>query len=451
MTELQIDEKTLWEKVLTEIESSVSKANFSTWFKDTQIAKFEDGIIYIAVENAFVRDWLANKYHKTILKSLRELAEQVRGLDYIITKIDKKKNGEQKPAKTTPAVALPLNEHYIDQESNLNPRYTFESFIVGPFNELAYAASQAVMNGLGTVYNPLFVYGNTGHGKTHLIQAIGNYIRNAGSNKKVYYLTSERFYLDFINAMQANRIPAFKEKYRKYDILIMDDIQFLSSKEKTQEELFHLFNTLHDAGKQIVFSSDKHPNYIPGLEERLKSRFSAGMIVDIPPPDHDSRLAILRAKAGKLGIDLLDEISSFLAESIEGNIRELEGVINTLICQTQLRGRRLSLQEVKAMVKLNVKPRKVLSTKEVVKAIAMFYGIDEATIFEKTRRKEVVKPRQIAMYILREDCSVSFPMIGEKIGGRDHTTVLHSYEKIKAELKTDPSLERDLAQIRAMF
>ncbi len=452
MNDTELNEKTLWQKTLSTIEASVSKANFSTWFRDTEILKMEDGVVYVAVQNAFVRDWLANKYHKTTLKILREISEQIRGLDYVVTKMDKKgadvKEQKQKPSLTT---ALPLNDHYVDHESNLNPRYTFETFIVGPFNELAYTAAQAVIKGLGTVYNPLFVYGNTGHGKTHLIQAIGNHIRGAGGNKKVYYLTSERFYLDFFNAMQANRIPVFKEKYRKYDVLIMDDIQYLSSKPSTQDEVFHLFNTLYDSGKQIIFSSDKHPNYIPELEDRLKSRFAAGMIVDIPPPDIDSRLAIIKAKTANLGMLLSEDIFGFLASNIEGNVREIEGVINILLCQTQLRGRNLTLQEIKNLMKMNTKPRKMVSAKEVVKATAAYYDIDEGSIFEKTRRKEVVRPRQVAMYILREDCAISFPLIGEKMGGRDHTTVLHSYEKIKNELKTDVVLEQDINQIRAML
>jgi chromosomal replication initiator protein len=446
------EDKSLWQKVLSRIEGEVSKANFSTWFKDTEIIKYSDGIVYVSVQNAFVRDWLANKFHKTILKTLRELSPEVRGLDYTISKNDSKKVSDKAFVKTVSTVAtLPLQEHYNDPESNLNPRYTFESFIIGPFNELAYAAANTAIKDLGKIYNPLFVYGNTGHGKTHLIQAVGNHIKNNHQGKKVFYLTSEKFYLEFINAMQSNKIPVFKEKYRKYDVLIMDDIQFLSSKEKTQEELFHLFNTLYDSGKQIVFSSDKHPNFIPGLEDRLKSRFSAGMIVDIPQPDLDSRLAIIKSKSAKIGLTFTEDVINFVGNAIEGNIREIEGIINTLMCQTQMKGRNLSLSEVKNMIKLNVKPRKTASAKEVVKAIATYYNIEESSIFEKTRIKEVVGPRQMAMYILREDCGVSFPLIGERLGGRDHTTVLHSYNKVKRELKDSPTLEQDLAQIRAML
>jgi chromosomal replication initiator protein len=447
-----MDIKELWKNCLLEIETGVSKANFSTWFKDTEISKVDDGIVFISVQNAFVRDWIANKYHKNILKILREASEHIRGLDYTIAKVDQKKNIEVKKTINTSAnQALPLSDHYIDQESNLNPRYTFDTFVVGPFNELAHTAAQAILKSPGSVYNPLFVYGNTGHGKTHLIQAIGNHIKEKKDGKKVFYLTSERFYLDYMNSVQANKISSFKEKYRKYDVIIMDDIQFLSSKEKTQEELFHLFNTLYDAGRQIVFSSDKHPNFIPGLEDRLKSRFAAGMIVDIPPPDHESRLAIIRAKISRLGGGLSEDNVNFLASTIEGNIREIEGVLNSILCQMQIKGRDLNLGEIKNLLKLNIKPKKSASAKEVVKAIATYYNIEETSIYEKTRRKEVVLPRQIAMYILREDCGVSFPLIGEKLGGRDHTTVIHSYEKIKQELKDNQTMEQDLTQIRAML
>lgn len=453
-TKPNFDFEIVWEKVLSEVEKNVSKANFSTWFKDTYIAKEEDGVIYVAVQNAFVRDWLANRYHKFILKALRDLSPSVRGLSYIIAKPQDKEKFQKKDSigiKKEATTSLPLVEHYTDRESNLNPRYTFDSFVVGPFNELAFSAAQAVLKNLGNTYNPLFIHGNTGHGKTHLIQAIGNEFKKNISGIKVYYLTSERFYLDFINAMQANRIPAFKERYRKYDILIMDDIQFLSTKERTQEELFHLFNTLYDGGKQIIFSSDKHPNFINGLEDRLKSRFSAGMIVDIPPPDMDSRLAIISKKVDKLGFRLSDETINLLAAQLTGNIREIEGLLNSLLCQYQMKGKELSLLEVKNMVKTHLKPKKATSVKDVVKAISAFYNIEENVVYEKSRRKEVVKPRQIAMYILREDCNVSFPLIGEKLGGRDHTTVIHSYEKIKEGLKNDPDLIQELEQIRSML
>jgi len=447
-----MDNERIWNSVLMEIELAVSKANFNTWFKDTRIFKQEEGVVFLSVPNAFAKDWLFNKYHKIILKALRNLSENVRSIEYLIAKEDSKRHGEETPKISSGGTAeLPLNDFYIDKDNNLNPRYTFESFVVGPFNELAHAAAQAVAKNPGRTYNPLFIYGNTGHGKTHLIQAVGNYIKNQTPNKKIFYVSSEKFTIDFVNSVQASKLNLFKEKYRKYDIFIMDDIQFLSNKEQTQEELFHLFNTLHENNKQIVFSSDKHPNFIPNLADRLKSRFSAGMIVDIPTPDQESRLAILRTKAKQSSVPIADAVLEHLSNSTEGNIRELEGMLNVLICQSQLKGKELGIGEVKNLIKNSAKPKKTVSVKEVTKAVANFFNIDENDIYEKTRRKEVVKPRQLVMYILREDFGVSYPLIGQKMGGRDHTTVIHSCEKIKAEVKLNSSLEQEINQIRAML
>lgn len=446
-----IDTTKMWESVLGEVELGVSKANFNMWFKDTRISKVEDNVVYLAVPNVFVKDWLHNKFHKFILKSLRSIAD-VRGLEYIVSKDEPKKH-ETEPQRTisfNSTSELPLSDYYINREDNLNPRYTFESFVVGPFNELAFAASQAVLKKPGIAYNPLFIYGDTGRGKTHLIQAVGNHLK-ATTSRKIFYVTSERFAQDFINAIQTNKANSFKEKYRKYDVLIMDDIQFLSGKEKSQEELFHLFNTFHDDNKQIIFSSDKHPNYIPGLEDRLKSRFGAGMTIDIPHPDQESRAAILRAKAKMQNFELPEDVIDYLASTIDGNIRELEGALNSVIMQTQLRNKELNLLEVKNIIKNNSRPKKSVSIKDVIKAIADFYNIEEASIYEKTRRKEVVKPRQLIMYILREEFDVSYPSIGQKLGGRDHTTVIHSCEKIKSEIKTNPILAQEVKQIRSMF
>ncbi|HEY4479836.1 MAG TPA: chromosomal replication initiator protein DnaA [Candidatus Paceibacterota bacterium] len=448
---IMIDNKKLWDSVLVEMEMNISKANFNTWFKETSVLKQEEGTIYLSVPNAFVKDWLINKFHKNILKALRTYGDNVRSIEYLVSKEgDKKREIEPKTAITYSS-ELPLHDFYINKEDNLNPRYTFENFVVGPFNELAHAAAQAVIKKMGVVYNPLFIYGNTGHGKTHLIQAIGNTIKNANPARKIYYVTSEKFTSDLVSALQNGKISQVKEKYRKYDVLIMDDIQFLSNKEKTQEELFHLFNTLYDNNKQIIFSSDKHPNYIPNLEERLKSRFAAGMIVDISAPDHESRIAILRAKAKQSSFILNEEIVDFLAQVVEGNIRELEGTLNSIICQSQLKGKDLNLIEVKNLIKNSAKPKKAISVKDIIKIVADFYNIDEETIYDKTRKKEVVRPRQLAMYILREDCNVSYPSIGQKLGGRDHTTVIHSCEKIKNELKIDHLLEQQLNQIRALM
>jgi len=448
-----LDNKTLWENALASIEVSVSKANFATWFKDTFIVKIDDGVAVVGVPNTFVKDWLFNKYGKTILKTLREQTDDIRAVEFVVANIEKARNQKPRPIKreVRDNSELPLADYYINKEDNLNPRYTFESFIIGSFNELAHAASQAIIKQPGIVYNPLFIYGSTGHGKTHLIQAIGNKIKDQDKSKKVFYLTSEKFTSEYVSAIQQNKMMAFKEKYRKYDVLIMDDIQFLSDKDKTQEELFHLFNTLYDNNKQIVFSSDKHPSYIPGLEDRLKSRFNQGMIVDIPKPDTESRTAILRAKVEQNNLVISNEILEHLASTIEGNIRELEGVINSIACQSQLKNKELNLNDVKDLIKNSAKPKKMVSIKDLIKIVADFYNINPDDICDKTRRKEVVRPRQVTMYILREDFSTSYPTIGEKMGGRDHTTVIHSCEKIKNDLKNDQLLGQQINQIRSML
>lgn len=448
-----IDTKSLWENSLVEIEQSVSKANFATWFKDTFLIKINDGEAVIGVPNTFVKDWLSNKFSKTILKSLRDQNDDIRAVTFTVANIEKIRAQKEKFVKREQKEAqeLPLADYYINKDDNLNPRYTFDSFIIGSFNELAHAASQAIVRQPGIVYNPLFIYGASGHGKTHLIQAIGNKIKEQQRDKKIFYLTSEKFASEYVAAIQSNKMSVFKDKYRKYDVLIMDDIQFLSKMEKTQEELFHLFNTLYDNNKQIVFSSDMHPNFIPGLEERLKSRFNQGMIVDIPKPDSESRIAILKTKSNQNNIFISDEICDYLSNTIDGNIRELEGVINSIACQSQLKNRELTLNDVKDLVKNSARPKKMVSIKDLIKLVADFYNIDPDAICDKTRKKEVVRPRQITMYILREDFNTSYPTIGDKLGGRDHTTVIHSCDKIKNDIKTDQNLAQQISQIRGML
>lgn len=441
-----IDVKKLWDDVLVKIELAITPANFKTWFRDTSILTLEDGTATIAVPSVFVRDWLKDKFQSMILKTLRDVSPYVRSVEYEVVQRSDRRNENK---TQTINAALPLEEYYINKSDNLNPKYSFETFVIGPYNALAHAAAKTVSEKPGIAYNPLFIYGKTGHGKTHLIQAVGNQIKKTG--KKVFYATSERFAVDYFNSLQSGTANSFKDKYRQYDVLIMDDVQFLASKEKTQEELFHLFNALHDTNKQIVFSSDMHPALLSGLEERLKSRFSQGMIVDIPAPDLESRAAILKAKAAQNSIVLDEDVVEHLAATIEGNIRELEGALNTIMCQSQLLGRTLSLDEVKAIIKNSSRPRKTLAVSDVVEKVARYFDIDQASIYEKTRRKEIVKPRQIIMYILREDFQVSYPAIGKKLGGRDHTTVIHSCEKIKEELKGNSELEEEISQIRLLL
>ncbi len=446
--------KQLWKNCLVEIEAGMSKANFSTWFKNTSIIKEEGGIIYIGVPNEFVRDWIINKYHKLITKTVADAYENMRAVEYTIVKIEGIEKQEPVGVKEEDSYVnkeLPLKDLYINPEDNLNPRYRFDSFIVGSFNELAYAATQAIIDSPGTKYNPFFVYGGTGLGKTHLIQGVGNQIKEKYPDKKVHYMTLEKFATDFINSLQTNKANSFKEKYRKYDLLIIDDIQFIGKMEKIQEELFHTFNTFHEKNKQIIFSSDKHPNYIPELADRLKSRFAAGLIIDISPPDYESRLAILKVKLRELNIVLDQEILEYIAASVDGNIRELEGSLNIIVCQYRLRNKPLNLAEVKNLLKNNMKPKKNIAIKDVVKIVSEHYKLEEASVYEKTRKKEIVKARQIVMYLLREDFNVSYPLIGQKLGGKDHTTVMHSCLKIKNDMKNDPQLMQELEQIRVMF
>ncbi len=444
------DYRQLWQSVLVEIELGISSANFTTWFKDTWIVKEEGGVIVLSVPNAFVKEWLLTKYHNTILRSLRNLNSAIHAVEYVVNKEGpRKKDLTHKEDLQTRE--LPLPETQVNKDDNLNPRYTFETFVIGPFNELAHAAAQAVIKKPGIMYNPLFIHGPTGHGKTHLIQAVGNYIKTVSPGKRVYYMTSEQFGQDCMNALQNQKMAIFKEKYRKYDVLIVDDIQFFADKQKFQEELFHLFNTLYDNNRQIIFSSDKHPYFITGLEERLKSRLSAGMTVDIPIPDKESRIAIIKAKANQLGLALAEEVIDYLAHTVNGNIRDLEGALNALFCQAQLKSKEISMLDARNYIKNNIKPKKTMAVKDVVKIVSDFYNIKEESIYEKTRHKEVIRPRQIIMYILREDFNISYPSIGQKLGGRDHTTVIHSCEKIKTDIKQDESLTDEIGQIRNLL
>lgn len=440
----------LWNTCLGEIESQVTSAQFATWFKQTDISKEEEGIIFISVPSEFVREWMISKYHKLILKTIVDHAPHVRGIEFIIGAPTVEKQSS-KPTPTIPSQELPLTNVFINRDDNLNPRYTFDSFIVGPFNELAYAAAQAVVKNPQHAYNPLFFYSPSGLGKTHLTQAVGNEIKRLFPEKKILYVTAEKFGNDYVTSVLNNKSMAFRDKYRKFDVLIIDDIQFISGKEQTQNELFHIFNALYEQGKNIIFSSDKHPNHIIGIEDRLKTRFNAGMTIDIQEPDLESRLALVREKSSHLVQPLDQEVMAYIASSVTGSIRELEGVLNIINMHAEVKQRPVTLTEVKTLVKNNVKTKKIISVDTVVKTISDYYNLDERVIYEKTRRKEIVRARQVIMFILREDFNESYPSIGAKLGGKDHTTVIHSYEKIHQELKSDPQLMKQVEDIRILF
>ncbi len=449
----------LWKAALGEIELQISRANFKTWLQNTSIADKKGGVVTIAVPNSFTKEWLENKYHKFILRSLRNLESEIKEVNYQIKqnviKEDFKSKGVFREEDRALRKQLDFQELNVNTLTNLNPRYAFDNFIVGPSNELAQAAALAVTKNLGKKYNPLFIYGGVGLGKTHLIQAIGNQVKKENQVKKVKYVTSERFTSEIVSALRSGSlrphdIDDFKKRWREIDLLIIDDIQFLAGKEKTQEEFFHTFNALYDAGKQIVLSSDRPPKSIQTLEERLRSRFEGGMIADISYPDLETRIAILKSKASEKGVVLSDEVFEYIAQNIKKNVRELEGALNRLIAANhQLNQKELGLNDAKKILNsiLNT-PKKSTNLKNIIKAVAEFYDVSEKDLLERSRKKEIVKPRQVIMYLLREELKSSFPFIGLKIGGRDHTTAIHACEKIRKEIELDSNLNDEINLIK---
>jgi chromosomal replication initiator protein len=443
----------LWQVALGEIELSISKANFITWFKNTNIISNKDGKIIISVPNAFTKEWLENKYNKIIFKAIRNTIGNIKELSYTINHLDQKNKQQRKTKKKIKSInlkeQLDFQEFKIDEKTSLNPRYNFNSFVVASFNELAYAAAQSVIKELGKVYNPLFIYGGVGIGKTHLIQAIGNETVRKYKNKNITYVSSEKFSSDLISSISNGTVEKFKDNYRKFDVLIIDDIQFLAGKEKTQEIFFHIFNTLYEKNKQIILSSDRQPKAIPTLEERLRSRFEGGMIADIGQPDFETRLVILKKKAQDLSVELTEEIFSYVASNIQKNIRELEGALNRVLAFIRLNDTIPNQKQLVKILKTIISnPQKRTNYKKITEVVADFYDININELIDRSRKKEVVKPRQIAMYLMREELKSSYPFIGAKLGGRDHTTAIYAYEKIGKELENDDNLEQELSLIK---
>ncbi len=330
------DNRELWEYVLTQVELSISPANFNTWFRDSSIVKVEEGIVYIGVPSQFFKDWFLKKFHTLLLKIIRGVSHEYRNIEYQIVKSDRQKVQKESRRQPQPTVEMPLDEFYINKSDGLNPRYTFDSFVVGSFNELAHTAAQAALKRPGILYNPLFIYGETGRGKTHLIQAIGNQIKDTYPDKFVLYVSTEKFTNQFVNAIRNNSIEAFTNFYLQVDVLIIDDVQFLSGKEKTQETFFNIFNHLHQSGKQIILSSDRAPRDLAGMEDRLLSRFKWGLTADLQQPDFETRIAIIQKKLQEDGIQIDFDVLEYLAHSIQTNVRELEGVIISLMAQASL-------------------------------------------------------------------------------------------------------------------
>ncbi len=450
----------LWQAALGEIELSISKANYITWFKNTDIISKKDGNIVIGVPNTFNKEWLENKYKKLILKSLRNISKEIKevsfdikqkthSLDHEIKK--NKKSFKKQSQKEMQKIEEQLNFNHIkvNKKTNLNPKYTFDNFIVASFNDLAHAAAQSVIKSPGQTYNPLFVYGGVGTGKTHLLQAIGNNIVKNKNEQKIIYVSSEKFTGDVISAIYNNEMDKLKNRYRKIDVLIIDDVQFLAGKEKTQEEFFHTFNSLYENNKQIILSSDRPPKAIPTLEERLRSRFEGGMIADIGHPDFETRLVILKTKLKEFNLELPEATLNYIASNIQRNIRELEGALNRIIAFIRLNNTIPSQNQITKIFKTIISsPKKRTTHKNIISAVSEFYDVNSKDLINRSRKKEIVKPRQIAMYLLREELKSSYPFIGSKLGGRDHTTAIYACEKIEKEKDNNTNLEEELNLIK---
>jgi chromosomal replication initiator protein len=440
----------LWQSVLAQMQFHISRANFATWFQNTEIISKENEKIIISVPNAFSKEWLSNKYNKLILKTLHDIDDSIKELEFVI-KPQPIKNAIAKISSISveqEEIQLKFEEFKINKDTNLNPRYTFNNFVVGSFNELAHAAALAVADNPGFTYNPLFIYGGTGLGKTHLIQSIGNKINDESKKKKIKYISSEKFVSSIVSAIRTNTMETFKASLAPIDVLILDDIQFIAGKNKSQEEFFHIFNSLYEKNKQIILSSDRPPNAIAELEERLRSRFEGGMIADVSLPDYETRLVILKQKLQEKNMDLPEDILDYIATNVKKNIRELEGALNKILIHSKI-NQELNVEMVKKLLRGFVfSPFDVANYKKIIETVAKFYNLEEKNLFDPTRRKEIVKPRQVAMFLLRKELKYSFPAIARKFGGKDHTTAIYAYKKILQENEENSKLTEELNLIK---
>ncbi len=449
-----MDHEQVWKQVLAEVEIQLSKPNFVTWFKNSRLVeKSDDGHVVVGLSNNFAKEWVENKYHKLLCDIFYSLDSSVKKVEYSVLTLPAEQRPQ--PYSRTPAVSSQpeLIEVKIDPETNLHPRYNFKSFIVGSSNELAYAAAMGVVREVGSKYNPLFIYGGTGLGKTHLLQSVGNEIKtNYKERLKTKYVPSEKFVNDIISGIRNKRMEDIKDKYRSVDVLIIDDIQFIAGKERSEEEFFHTFNVLYDSGKQIIISSDRPPAATPILEERLRSRFSGGMIADIGYPDYEMRVAIIKSKIREKGMDLEDALCSLIASKIQRNIRELEGVLNKIVFYKEAKNIEPSDELINEIIEKNIKQTfKNVSPTHIIKAVSGFFEITEKEISDHSRRKELVEPRQIAMYLLKDILGMSYSDIGNKLGKRDHSTVIHACEKVSKKINNDPKLNQKIILVREII
>jgi len=441
----------IWQAVLGEIELNLSKANFTTWFKNTFISTFEDKKVVVCVPNTFTKAWLEKKYHKEIASALQNVCSEK--IEQIFYKVEARKYNPvgdllkkiKLKKDTTEDTTIAVNRF------GLNSRYTFTNFIVGKGNELAHAAAQAVAANPGNAYNPLFVYGGVGLGKTHLLQAIGHEVSKKTS--KILYVTCEKFTNDYITAVKNGQAKEFKDHYRNVDVLLIDDIQFMAGKDGTQEEFFHTFNELHQGNKQIVITSDRPPKSIPALEKRLLSRFEWGMIADITQPNIETRMAILEAKCKEKNYQLNNDVLNFIANNIQNNIRELEGALNRIIAFHEFNNSKPTIDSVKNILSNIITSTKTKSVtcKNIIEAVSSFFDINIKDITGKSRKKELVYPRQISMFLMRIEINTSYPTIGDELGGRDHTTAMHAYNKIGKEIEKNEKIKQDIESIKQLL
>lgn len=437
--------KHFWDQVLQDAQKIISKPSFDTWLKSTELIAYENEQLTVSVPNSFTRDWLAQNYVNTIQDVVKKLTGSILHINFIQLADDDFKMPSTKPKK------VPTSDSNEHSPGMLNMKNTFDTFVIGPGNRFAHAASLAVAEAPAKAYNPLFLHGGVGLGKTHLMHAIGHYVLDHDPNAKVVYLSSEKFTNEFINSIRDNNTEAFRNKYRKVDVLLIDDIQFLAGKESTQEEFFHTFNTLHEESKQIIISSDRQPKEIPTLEDRLRSRFEWGLIIDIGPPDLETRIAILRKKADADGLEISNDVMAYIASQIDSNIRELEGALIRVVAYSNLLHEQLT-PELAAEALKNIIPSstpKAVSILDIQKVVGEHFSLKLEDFAAKKRTKSIAFPRQVAMYLSRELTDFSLPKIGEEFGGRDHTTVIHAHEKISTLLKTDANLQDDMKQIKS--
>lgn len=440
---MQIDQ--IWQKSLQDIKKSIGETKFSTWFKSTELISTEKGVATIAVSNGYTKSWLESRHRHDIVVALKKQKPDIEQVQF---KIKKNINLERLPIEIEPKQNQTKNSSGAPT-SNLRKEYTFDAFIVGNNNSLAYAVAQEVAANPGIRHNPLFIYGGVGLGKTHLAQAIGQEYLSSNDRGNVVYVSCETFTNDFINAIATKKMNEFKKNYREVDVLIVDDVQFLSSKEGSQEEFFHTFNSLQQRSRQIILTADKTPQAIPALEGRLASRFGGGMVVDIQPPNLETRMAIMTEKCREKAFSLPEAVIEYIARNIPSNIRELEGALNRLIIHCQFNRLNPSVQIAQDALKDMVSSsNRTVGTAEIIASVSKYYGISKDDLLGKSRKKELSTPRQITIFLIRENTNRSLPEIGRLMGGKDHTTIMYSEKKVRDLLKTDIAIKSDIEKIR---